>query len=859
MANNRWRASVDNDWSVAGNWSAGVIPGGGTNYDVVFDATSGSNDCNLTLTSNMSNINTIYIFSGYTGTITISGAFTISVASSSAVDTDVIVMQNGNLNLGSATINASKPINVSGGNIQIQSGELSSNFGGFTMSGGTITDGTGYPSVSDALSVSVAIGNGSAFDIQNAKLGNLTIGSDYNFSNVTIFDDVLWTSSASPNALKFESGINGAFLDLNGGTLTVHDFELSSSSNASSNAEIGVRDGTVNVTGDLVLENPVFNGLGNETIIVNGTGAQNIKGATDDDGRSSVSNLIIDKSGGTITFNAFRDIAVSSSFELRRYNGNDLTIGRDLVTRSTTGTVTVDGIGNGGENLSLNGALVVEGASTTCQLSTDLKVGGLELANNTSFDINSKTLTIASANGGGIFDGNTSASGFVTPVTGTIKFTSSTTSSAIIGIGTTIPFNNLTIENAASNVGVYLSGANISIANTLTLTRGSLFNLTSGSRQIITLAPSATISGGSTSDSFIMTDVNAFSSNFYTEVRKAYGTPGSFNFPVGSGAYGGLTTSAAAFRPATVDVTDVGSGAPTQVEVTYVSANPQTVLHNTLNTSTLSSISDNEYWKIEDVNSDGITANITLSSDEGSSSGFTACNQFSPGIAYNDTDDTDTWELYSDATYVCNYDGGTDDLDVSNNAITSFGDFTYCTTHTTPLPVELLFFKAIEEENHVSIEWATTSEQNNDFFEIQRADNTLEWEVIGKVFGAGSSSALIEYRFQDTQPILSVAYYRLRQVDFDGTVSYSAMERVAMTCENFHALIFPNPVRRTLYASNCFDSRYINLYNTQGQLVSDEIKIIANTTAGVMLEVDGLAPGKYVISDGNISKSFIKK
>jgi hypothetical protein len=94
-----------------------------------------------------------------------------------------------------------------------------------------------------------------------------------------------------------------------------------------------------------------------------------------------------------------------------------------------------------------------------------------------------------------------------------------------------------------------------------------------------------------------------------------------------------------------------------------------------------------------------------------------------------------------------------------------------------PLPVELSVFQASLMDGNVLLEWQTHSEVNNDFFEIEKSTDGYFFQKIGQVEGEGMSSGLKRYEFIDL-PVRGQNYYRLRQVDLDGTAEYSAIVQV---------------------------------------------------------------------------------
>lgn len=94
-------------------------------------------------------------------------------------------------------------------------------------------------------------------------------------------------------------------------------------------------------------------------------------------------------------------------------------------------------------------------------------------------------------------------------------------------------------------------------------------------------------------------------------------------------------------------------------------------------------------------------------------------------------------------------------------------------TLVTPLPVELTQFTTESHKDGVALNWTTSSEINNSHFEIELSYDGVSWYTIGIVQGAGNSMEINNYQFIDNQIGSGIQYYRLKQVDFDGTEAYS--------------------------------------------------------------------------------------
>ncbi len=169
-----------------------------------------------------------------------------------------------------------------------------------------------------------------------------------------------------------------------------------------------------------------------------------------------------------------------------------------------------------------------------------------------------------------------------------------------------------------------------------------------------------------------------------------------------------------------------------------------------------------------------------------------------------------------------------------------------------PLPIELLDFTARLEVDHVNLRWITSTEHNNDYFMVERAGEDLKWKDFLTVPGAGSSTTQLSYYEKDREPLLGVSYYRLKQVDFDGTYTYSDVVSVLNTSarDEDAVFMFPNPASsgsiflRIPDVTKVYDTR-VRIFNLQGKVVWGG-SFAANTN---LLEITygNLSSGIYLI------------
>lgn len=173
---------------------------------------------------------------------------------------------------------------------------------------------------------------------------------------------------------------------------------------------------------------------------------------------------------------------------------------------------------------------------------------------------------------------------------------------------------------------------------------------------------------------------------------------------------------------------------------------------------------------------------------------------------------------------------------------TCTGPDTFCASG--PLPIELLFFNVEVVKNQVHLTWATASEENFDFFSVERSENGQEYYEISTVPGNGFSDEIINYEFLDQSPLAGRSFYRLKAVDFDGSFEYFQIESVVF--DQLGVDIYPNPV---------YDDRLSVWVNFENNL---PIKLTIFDSQGKMVAKHPLASGLNRLNLGELSPgSFI--
>jgi len=140
-----------------------------------------------------------------------------------------------------------------------------------------------------------------------------------------------------------------------------------------------------------------------------------------------------------------------------------------------------------------------------------------------------------------------------------------------------------------------------------------------------------------------------------------------------------------------------------------------------------------------------------------------------------------------------------------------------------PVPVELVSFSADPGNKGIHLSWTTASELNNNGFEVKRSVNEKDFYTIGFIKGCGTTTALNSYSFFDSPGNSGTYYYRLKQVDFNGTSTYSGIVSVSFNPNTFILTQnYPNPFNpETVISFSIPEEGYLNLkiYNIRGELI----------------------------------------
>lgn len=171
---------------------------------------------------------------------------------------------------------------------------------------------------------------------------------------------------------------------------------------------------------------------------------------------------------------------------------------------------------------------------------------------------------------------------------------------------------------------------------------------------------------------------------------------------------------------------------------------------------------------------------------------------------------------------------------------------------TPVLAVELLDFKAAPQPpkgEQILMTWTTAFEKNNDYYKIERSQDGKTFENIGQVKGNGTTHEKQNYTFTDETPLSTRAYYRLRQIDFDGTSTTSNIIALSPKENGKGIKIYPNPSNlATISVEISENTKGMSVINAIGQTVFQQK---TNGQAFLNLDVSTLTKGVYFVKTTN--------
>jgi hypothetical protein len=219
-------------------------------------------------------------------------------------------------------------------------------------------------------------------------------------------------------------------------------------------------------------------------------------------------------------------------------------------------------------------------------------------------------------------------------------------------------------------------------------------------------------------------------------------------------------------------------------------------------------------------------------------------------LAYHSTG---TWTSSSSSSV------NTTDNYVEETVTSKAFDALTASTYYSILPVSFVSFTARKHENaSVFLQWITSSEHQNNHFDVERSSNGINYLNIGTVQASGNSNGAT-YSFVDVSPVQGLNYYRIRQVDHNGREQVYGARLVNNSRMPGAPVLYPNPVKNgftvSLSAQPVKPLAY-SIQNTGGQVVQN-----GNITGNNQwIAIPQLAPGVYVLKlENGLTTQFTKQ
>lgn len=179
---------------------------------------------------------------------------------------------------------------------------------------------------------------------------------------------------------------------------------------------------------------------------------------------------------------------------------------------------------------------------------------------------------------------------------------------------------------------------------------------------------------------------------------------------------------------------------------------------------------------------------------------------------------------------------------------------------TGVLPVNLVSFNAISKNNAVALTWTTANEVNSDHFVVYRSKNGVSFEEVGKVNATGASNGS-SYSLNDANAFAGLNYYRLKQVDKNGSFKQSGIVKVNLGAKDQNVFVYPSIVSDVLnyVVQNPKPERLrILVSDVSGKTINNSVQYFTAGTTQKAIPTANLASGVYLLSVSNEDNTFKK-
>jgi len=900
-ANLVWTGATNTNWNTSSNWAAGYLPNATDNVTIT---KTGSNNLVLETSPTVNNItisanNTVSLGSNTltvkgtwlnNGTLT-PGTSTVSFAGTTGTQTinNGASSFNNVTHTGASTLQAITNALTIGGTFTNSAGTFDANSlgnaftGAITISGGTFDASSASQTFTSGVTLSGA-GIYTAGSNNQSFNGGLTIsGGTFTGSTGAITTTDLTMTSGTLTAPSGTFNVSGNWATT-GGTFTpglnTITFTKSSGTQTVNNSQTGFYNLVHSGAGTLQL---VTNHMTVTNDITNSNGTLDLNGRNLTIGgnySNSVSTGLI-PGAGSVIFNKAASgtqtlYAEGADFSNIQHTGTGTL--QLLSSMSITGNLT-----NSAGTLDVNGFNIVCGGNWTNTAiflpgtgTTYVALSGTSPATQTIDNGSSQfndlrvigTATVymstpAQAIGDVTVNGPLASNAAIVLIGSESQIITSTYYTG----SSPIPFDNLTINKSGG--GTVTLSRPVKVANTLTMTAGDVITTPTN---ILEVGSSVSSVGSIT---WTSGTVRGPMKRWFNSSANSTQESGIFPVGVASGAKAGTN------RYAQVNFTS-NPGTGGYIVAEYKSGTPPTSPAGLpLNYSSgsypqaIQNYEEEGYWDITPysasnvayaaLNSAPYTLKLRLQNPSTLTTGWTPSNDG------NDLYNTSTirmirakgsnnhanWELAG--THSSAVETGNGDYYITSSGITEFSWFNGGGNNQNPLPVELVSFTGACDNGVISLTWQTASEFNSSHFDVEKSRDGENWQVLTTMPSAGTSNELITYQSTDQNGTEGNNYFRLRQVDVDGTEK--VYDPINVSCSEVttgYFSSFPNPSGSAFQVivnnKELIGTCTMNIVDASGKVI--EIKEI-DVKEGINMFVinQELTPGIYFLNITNGSKS----
>ena len=161
------------------------------------------------------------------------------------------------------------------------------------------------------------------------------------------------------------------------------------------------------------------------------------------------------------------------------------------------------------------------------------------------------------------------------------------------------------------------------------------------------------------------------------------------------------------------------------------------------------------------------------------------------------------------------------------------------------LPINLLSFTVQKYGQEAQINWATSGNSTEEYFEIERSNDGISYNKIAAIPSKkDNNNAVREYSFIDKQTTLGLHFYRIKMIDIDGSSSYSPTQKISFENNSSQqTTVYPNPVQNQLAFNNNKDFTTAIIVDYIGNKVLEKTVLAGNNN----IELGHLPKGFYVL------------